>query len=113
MLKKKKLKGIFIRGKQNIQKIKEEIFALIKKIEKQCFIFIGMSFIIFFFSWAYISCFNDVYFYTRIDWIKSTLFFILLFQIVSIVICLFETIIRYISIKCKSEKLFKLSQFIN
>ena len=109
----KKLKGIFIRGKQNIKKIKEEIFALIKKIEKQCFIFIVISFIIFAFSWAYISCFNDVYFYTRIDWIKSTLFFILLFQIVSVLICLFETIIRYISIKCKSEKLFKLSQFIS
>ena len=109
----KKLKGIFIRGKNNVRKIKGEIIVLIRKIEKNNIIFIIISYIIFIFSWVYISCFNDVYFYTRKDWMKSSLFFIISFQILSIIICFIETVIRYIGIKFQSEKLFKLSQFMH
>ena len=109
----KKLKGIFIRGKNNVRKIKREVIALIRKIDKNIIIFIIISNIIFIFSWVYISCFNDVYFYTRKDWMKSSLFFIISFQILSIIICFIETVIRYIGIKFQSEKLFKLSQFMH
>jgi len=60
----------------------------------------------------YISCFNDVYYYTRKEWIKSSIFFFIVIQIASVFIILFETIIRYIGIKCKNEKIFKLSKIL-
>ena len=109
----RKLKRIFIRGKNNITNIKREILILIKRIVKYNFVFIIISYIIFIFSWIYISCFNDVYYYTRKDWIKSSLFLIIIYQIYPIILCITESIVRYISIKFKSEKVFKLSQFMS
>jgi len=109
----KKIKGIFLRGKKNYMKIKGDILLLIKKIEKYNMIFIIISYFILIFSWAYISCFNDVYIYTRNDWIKTTIIFFIFIQVFLLFLCLIETIIRFISIRCQSEKLFKLSQFIN
>ena len=109
----KKIKNIFIRGKNDTKKIKKEILLLIKKIERYYIIFIIFSYLIFIFSWIYISCFNDIYYYTRKEWLKSSFFFFIIFQFLSIFIFLIETIIRFVSIKCKSEKLFKLSQLIS
>ena len=109
----KKIKGILIRGKDNYKKIKIDIILLIKKIEKNNLIFIIISYGILAFSWAYISCFNDVYIYTRKDWIMTTIIFFITIQIFLIILNLIETIIRFISIHCQSEKLFKLSQFIS
>ena len=108
----KKLKNIFIRGKNDIKKIKTEILVLIKKIEKSHIIFFIISYLIFIFTWIYISCFNDIYYYSRKEWMKSSIFFFIIFQILYIIICLGETIIRFLSIRCKSEKLFKLSKII-
>ena len=109
----KKIKGIFIRGKRNYKKIKGDIILLIKRIEKYNLIFIIISYVILLFSWAYISCFNDVYSYTRNDWIMTTIIFFIAIQVFLLVLNLIETIIRFISIRCDSEKLFKLSQFIS
>ena len=109
----KKIKGIFIRGKKNYKKIKGDILLLIKRIEKYNLIFIIISYVILIFSWAYISCFNDVYIYTRKDWIMTSIIFFIIIQVFLLVLNLFETIIRFISIRCESEKLFKLSQFIS
>jgi hypothetical protein len=109
----KKIKGIFIRGKNRFRKIQRDIYLLIKKIEIYYNTFIVFSYLILIFSWAYISCFNDVYFYTRKDWIKKSIIFSFLIQIILICIYFIETVIRFISICCKSEKLFKLSKFIN
>ena len=66
----KKIKGILKRGKNQLPKINEEINILIKKIEKYIIIFIIISYIIFIFSFIYICCFNDVYYYIRIEWIN-------------------------------------------
>ena len=109
----KKIKGILIRGKNNFRKIQGDIYLLIKKLEIYYTSFIIFSYFILIFSWAYISCFNDVYIYTRKDWIKKSIIFFFLIQIILICIYFIETVIRFISICCKSEKLFKLSQFIN
>ena len=111
-IKEKKVKGILIRGKNKMKKINEDFIILIKKIEKYYLVFIIMSYIIIFLSMIYISCFNDVYYYTRSEWIKSSLFFFGVMQIVSIILFLIETIIRYIGIKCKNEKIFRLSKII-
>ena len=109
----KKLKGILIRGKDRIKKIKEDIQILIKKIETNYLIFIIISYIIFAFSWVYISCFNDIYYYTRKDWYKSTFVAFIIIEIILILINLIEAIIRFIGIFFKSEKLFKLSKYID
>jgi hypothetical protein len=109
----KKIKGIFLRGKKNYKKIRVDILLLMKKIEKYNMIFIIISYSILLLSWAYISCFNDVYIYTRQDWIKTTIIFFVFIQVFLLFLSLIETIIRFISIPCQSEKLFKLSQFIN
>ena len=84
-----------------------------KKIEKYNMIFIIFSYCLLLFSWAYISCFNDVYIYTRKDWIKTTIIFFVFIQVFLLFLYLIETIIRFISIHCQSEKLFKLSQLID
>ena len=109
----KKIKGIFIRGKKNYKKIKGDILLLIKRIEKHNLIFIIISYLILIFSWVYISCFNDVYIYTRKDWIMISIIFFIIIQVFLLILNLLETIIRFISIHCESEKLFKLSKFIS
>ena len=108
----KRLKGIFIRGKNELKKIKENLLIFIKKIEKYYFIFILINYIITFLSMVYVSCFNDVYYYTTIEWIKSSLFFLIVIQIISVFIILCETIVRYLGIKYRNEKLFKLSKIL-
>ena len=109
----KKLKGIFIRFKHSPRIIKNETILLIKRIIKYNIIFIIVSYIILIFSWLYISCFNDVYYYTRKDWMKSSLFLIILFEIYPIFLCFAETIVRFISIRLKSDIIFKISKFIS
>ena len=108
----KRLKNIFIRGKNKMKLINENLLIFINKIEKYYLICIIVNYIIILISMIYISCFNDVYYYTRKEWIKSSLFFFIVIQIASVFIILFETIIRYMGIKCKNEKIFKLSKIL-
>ena len=109
----KKIKHIFIREKKNQFNIKKEIFLLIHKIKSGYFTFFIVSYIITFFSWYFISCFNNVYPYTRKEWIISSIFIFLAIQIFFLFLTLFETILRYMSFKIKSEKLFKVSQIFS
>jgi hypothetical protein len=109
----KKIKGIFLRGKKNYKKIRVDILLLMKKIEKYNMIFIIISYSILLLSWAYISCFNDVYIYTRQDWIKTTIIFFVFIQVFLLFLSLIETIIRFIAIKCKSERLFNFSKLLS
>ena len=109
----KKIKSILIRGKNKTGKIKEDILILIRKIEKYYLIFIICCYIILIFSWIYISCFNNVYYYSRIEWMKSSIFIFIIYQILSVIIYFIETLIRFLSIKLKSERLFIISHLIN
>ena len=43
------------------------------------------------------------------EWIKSSIIIIIIMQIIPILLCLLDAIIRFISFRCKSERLFKLS----
>ena len=109
----KKIKGIFIRGKNKSKiEIKKEILILNKKIIKNYFIFISISYVITIYSFVYISSFINVYYYTGIEWIKSGTFYFISSQIMSLIIFLLETSIRFLAIRCKSEKIFKFSKFI-
>ena len=104
-----KIKKIFIRNKQSDLKMKFEISVTMKDIERR---FIGLIFFSFFLSiicFIYISCFNNVYPYIKYEWITSSIFIIILMQLIQFLLSFAKCIIREISIKCNSEKLFKLS----
>ena len=105
----KKVKKIFIRNKEDINKIKSEISTIVIDIKNRFIGMIALSIFLSIISFIYISCFNIVYSYIKIEWIKSSVF-ILIFMIFFKFLCiLLECCIRYMAIKCNSEKLFKLS----
>jgi hypothetical protein len=105
----KKIKGIFKREKENIIILKYEISKIIKDILKRYIGFIVLSFLIIIFTIYYIFCFNNIYPHMKNEWIKSSVIIIIFMQILSLIACLLEAIIRFISFKCKSEKLYKFS----
>jgi hypothetical protein len=105
----KKIKGIFKREKDNTLFLKYETINIIKELIKRYNYFIILSFIITIFTWYYVSCFNYVYKYSRIEWIKSTIVIIVIMQLISILSCLLESIIRFLGFKLKSEKIYKIS----
>ena len=76
-------------------------------------ILIIINYIISIFSWYYLSCFNNVYPHIKTEWIISSIFIILIVQILSIIVSFLVTSMRFISIKIESEKLFKLSLLLN
>ena len=105
-----KIKGIFKREKENKIVLKRSIAMLIREIQKRYTSFIIMSLIIFLVSLYYILCFNYVYPKTQVEWIKSSVLIIIIMQILSVLKCLFETLLRFLSFKCESEKLYKISK---
>ena len=108
-----KIKRIFITEKNDKFNIKKEIYFVIKNIQSGYILFFVISYIITIFSWYFISCFNNVYPYTRREWIYSSISLFLFIQILYLLFALIETIIRFISFKLKSEKLFKISQIFS
>ena len=109
----KKMKRIFIREKDNLLSLKYEISQMARSITKRLFSFIILSFIVTIFTLYYIFCLHSVYPHMRDEWIKSSIIIILIMQIISILKCLLETILRFISFKCKSEKIYKLSLILS
>ena len=107
----KRIKGILEREKDNELKLKSEIIIIIKKSKKKHIIFICLCCIISIISWYHISCFNSVYPNTKTEWIKSSIAVILAEQLLTVFMVLLEVIFRFISYKCKSEKIFKVSKF--
>ena len=108
----KNIKRIFKRENNKIN-IQYEMIRISKNIKKRYIAFIVISFIINIFVLYYIFCFNNIYFHSKIEWIKSSILIIIIMQILPIFFCLLETIIRYIGIKAKSEKIFKLSFYLS
>ena len=105
----KKIRKILKIEKNDFMMLKFEMIKILKSIKKRYLIFIIISFIISFIALIHIFCFNVVYKHTMNEWIIFSVIIIISIQIGSFLICLFQTIIRYISFKCKSERLFKLS----
>ena len=108
-----KIKKIFRRNKGEDIKMKYEISVVIKEIENKFKTLIILSLILTILCFIYISCFNSVYPYIKIEWIKSSLFILILMQIINFLLTLLECILRYSAIKCNSEKVFKLSQLFS
>ena len=109
----KKIKGIFKREKNNKIALKKNISLLINEIKKRYISFIIMTFVILLFCLYYVLCFNYVYPKTQIEWVKSSVFVIIVMQIISLLRCLYETIFRFLSFKCESEKLYKVSKIFD
>ena len=82
-------------------------------IKRRYNIFIIISFIINIFILYYIVCFNSIYSHSKIEWIKSSIMIVFIMQILSILVCLLESIIRFIGIKIKSERIYKISLYLS
>ena len=109
----KKIKGIFIREKENELNLKGEIVALLGEIQRRYLIFITIVFIILIVGLYYILCFNYVYPHMQIEWIKSSIVIMIIMQTLSFLTCFLETVFRFISFYYKSERIFKISKLIN
>ena len=94
-----KIKNNLLR-KKNLKEIKSKLFFSTKNIISNYWIFIIINYILTIFCWYYISCFNNVYLYLKIEWIKSSIFIILIIQL-------------RMSIKFKSEKIYRLSNYFS
>ena len=109
----KKIKGIFKREKDSEIILKYEISEVIKETKKRYLYFNILSLIILFMTLYYIFCFNNIYPHMKIEWIKSSIIIIIIMQILSILICFLESVIRFISFKCKSERIYKISLLLS
>ena len=108
-----KIKRIFLREKNNTLSLRYEISQIIYLIKRRYIIFICICFFISIISWYYVCCFNYVYKGVQIEWIKSSLTILIIIQILSILLVVLESILRQISFKCKSEKIYKLRQIMS
>ena len=109
----KKLKGILKREKDDKNILKQKIILFIKDIQKRNLAFIIISSIILLFSFFYLLCFNYVYPYTQIELIKSSITIVIIMQMLSTLKCFLESGLRFLSFRCQSEKLYKLSKMLD
>ena len=109
----KKIKGVFRREKDSEIVLKYEISEIIKNTKKRYLYFNIFSFIVLFITLYYIFCFNNVYPHMKIEWIKSSIIIMIIMQILSIFICFLESVIRFISFKCRSERIYKVSLLLS
>ena len=108
-----KLKRIYLREKNDKFKLESEIIDLIKLIKCRYIAFSIFLLIIYGVCLYYLVCFNSIYPKTQMEWIKSSIFIFLIRQVLSVLQCLLETILRFISFRTESEKLFKISKLVN
>ena len=108
-----RIKGIFIREKDNILNLKNEIIETIKDIKRRTLGFIIVCFILLFFFIFYVLCFNYVYHYSQVEWIKSSILIILANHLISLLLSFFETSFRFLAFRCESERLYQFSQIFD
>ena len=109
----RKLKGIFKRQMDNIENLKSEISEFIINLKRRYLSFIILVFVILLFAFFYFLCFNYVYPKTQVEWVKSSITIFIIMQILSVLKCFLETCLRFMSFYCNSEKLYKLSKFLD
>ena len=107
------IRKIFKRNKDNVLLLKYEMSQIIKNIKNRYNSFIIICFVASIFIWYYVFCFNNIYPSMKKEWIITSIITIFAMQFIYFLKLLLETIIRFIAIKCKSERLFKISQFLS
>ena len=105
-----KLKNIFKREKDDKIGLKSSVISLINEIKKRYISFIVLVFVIILISFFYLLCFNYVYPYTQMEWIKTSVMVIIIMQILSIFVVLLDAICRFLSFKMQSEKMYKFGR---
>ena len=113
LIEERRIKRIFIREKDNLNNLKNEISKLMRIMKRRLLAFFIITFIIFIFSFLYVISFNYVYHFTQFEWIKSSIFIIIVIELFIIIICLVCSVLRIVSFRCKSERLYKLSNIYN
>ena len=108
-----KIKRILVRKKNNIKTKKIKIFFSVKNIINNYISFIFLSYALTIISWYYITCFNNVYPNLKMEWIKSSIFIIIVMQLLSLIGCVLFSFLRFISLKCKSERLYRISSYFS
>ena len=109
----KKIKGIFRREKDNIKVLKQKVSEFMRDLKRKYFAFIIVASIILIISFFYLLCFNYVYPYSQIEWIKSSITIFIFMQILSLLKCILETSMRFLSYKFNSEKLYKIGKLLD
>jgi len=100
-----------LKRSENSEQLNFEIYLFCQKLCKGYNYFIITNVFITFFSLYYISCFNNVYQYTRNEWIISSIFFIIVTLVFNALSALLETIFRYLSFKCENDQIYKFSLY--
>ena len=111
-IKEKKFIKLLLRYKSSHKQLYQELYLFTIKLKNKYKGLIIICMIINIFSWYYISCFNNVYRYTKGEWLLSSFCFIFINMILHFLTIFFGTILRYISFKFDSEKLYKISNLI-
>ena len=93
----RKIKGIFKREKDDLVTLKNEITAFVKGVKTRYITFIIIVLVLLLLAFFYLLCFNYVYPKTQGEWIKSSITIFIIMQILSVLKCLFETSLRYLS----------------
>ena len=109
----KRVKRIFIRDKEDSLELRYEISVICKTLKERYSVFISICIFISIISWYYICCFNSVYPNVKIEWIKRSIVIMIIMQILSIFFILLDSILRWLSFKFQSEKLYKLKQLLS
>lgn len=109
-IKEKKYIRILKRAK-NMTELNGELFLFTQKLRRgyKYFIIISICFTIF--SWYYISCFNNVYQYTKKEWIITSFCYIFISLLLNAFATLLETIFRFLSFKIENDQVYKFSLF--
>ena len=110
LVEEKNLKDILKNEKDDQNILNQKINQFIKYIQIRNIVFIIISFIILFFSFFFLLCFNYVYPYSQIEWIKSSITIVIMAQLFSIFINFLRTCLRFLSLNCKVKCLYKKSQ---
>ena len=108
-----KLKRIFLREKGNELNLKYEVTLLLKNMNKRLLAFIIVTLIVYLFFLYYLVCFNYVYYYSQMEWIKSSVTIIIIMQFLSILSIIVQAALRSASFYFKSEKIYKMSKLLN
>ena len=109
----KKMKEIYLREKGNKFVIEKQIINFVRTIKINYISFTIFVFVIFIICLYYLICFNSIYPKIQLEWIESSIFIFLIIQIISAFQCLLETILRFISFRFESDKIFKISKLVN
>ena len=93
--------------------MKEKVVAFINDIKKRNIAFIVIASVILIISFFYLLCFNYVYPYSQVEWIKSSITIVIIMQILSFLKCLLQSGLRSLSFKLNSEKLYKIGKLLD